>query len=73
MKSDLLSLVLPDDLVRKITHPCPFVIVNTSGRVDSLDSAKVELIAKGHKFYMELYSEIFQNFLLELMATNFSP
>ena len=29
----------------------------------------VELIAKGHKFNMGLYSEI----LLELMATNFSP
>ena len=24
MKSELLSLVLPDDRVRKITRPCPF-------------------------------------------------
>ena len=40
MKSDFLSLVLPDDRVGKITRPCPFVRVNTSGRVDSLDSAE---------------------------------
>ena len=38
MKSDLLSLVLPDDIVGKIIRPSHFVLLNTSGRVDSLDS-----------------------------------
>ena len=40
-------------------------------------SPRVKLIAKGHKFYMELYSEIFQNLLFTIyirtMANNFSP
>ena len=34
------------------------------------------MIAKGYKFYMGLYSEIFRNLLvanIKTMATNFSP
>ena len=37
---------------------------------------RVELIAKGYKFYIGLYSEILRNFLVaknKTMATNFSP
>ena len=39
---------------------------------------RVELIAKGYKFYIGLYSEILRNFLVAknknlYMATNFSP
>ena len=33
----------------------------------------VELIAKDNKFYIDLYVKYFEIFLLELMATNFSP
>ena len=36
-------------------------------------SPKVELIAKDNKFYIGLFSEYFEIFLLELMATNFIP
>ena len=30
-------------------------------------------MAKGHKFYMDLYSEIFLLLNIRTMATNFSP
>ena len=34
---------------------------------------RVELIAKGYKFYIGLYSEIFLLLKIRTMATNFSP
>ena len=46
MKSDLLSLALPDDLVRKVACLFPFCttrnFVNAGGRVDSFDSPVYE-------------------------------
>ena len=36
-------------------------------------SPKVELIAKGHKFYMGLYSEIFRNLVVRTDCYQFLP
>ena len=38
MNLELLSLVLPDDRIKKSLVRAHFVLVNTSGRVDSFDS-----------------------------------
>ena len=70
----LVTRNLPVPSHKALDYKIMHVALSSGPSLDKFNcSPRVKLIAKGHKFYMELYSEIFSFLYIRTMANNFSP